>query len=176
MKLYFTSQLVCAKPVRLILLSTNKEDVESRCWRGAMCMHACVWRVYVLALCDSQLHPTSSNKVKRAFISAPDSPPGATGIRVLHTRMNAARAAQQHAAQILRMHWLTAVIKPVCGEQTESFCWIKQNKTSSPYKCSCTCLRARARAAGLTAAVKPPDSFYSQWSRETQLTTWSPPA
>lgn len=60
-------------------------------------MHACVWRVYVLALCDSQLHPTSSNKVKRAFISAPDSPPRATGIKVLHTRM---RAAQQHAAQI----------------------------------------------------------------------------
>lgn len=60
-------------------------------------MHACVWRVYVLALCDSQLHPTSSNKVKRAFISAPDSPPGATGIKVLHTRT---RAAQQHAAQI----------------------------------------------------------------------------
>lgn len=63
-------------------------------------MHACVWRVYVLALCDSQLHPTSSNKVKRAFISAPDSPPRATGITVLHTRTNAARAAQQHAAQI----------------------------------------------------------------------------
>lgn len=63
-------------------------------------MHACVCRVYVLALCDSQLHPTSSNKVKGAFISAPDRPPEATGIKVLHTRINAARAAQQHAAQI----------------------------------------------------------------------------
>lgn len=161
MKLYFTSQLVCAKPVRLILLSTNKEDVESRRWRGAMCMHACVWRVYVLALCDSQLHPTSSNKVKRAFISAPDSPPGATGIRVLHTRMNAARAAQQHAAQILRMHWLTAAIKPVCGEQTESF-YVGLNKTKILLRIS-----ARARVYVLVHVQR---ALQLQWSLPTLFT------
>lgn len=64
-------------------------------------VHACVClESLCIALCDSQLHPTSSNKVKRAFIAAPDSLPEATGIKVLHTRINAARAAQQHAAQI----------------------------------------------------------------------------
>lgn len=129
MKLYFTSQLVCAKPVRLILLSTNKEDVESRCWRGAMCMHACVWRVYVLALCDSRLHPTSSNKVKRAFISAPDSPPGGDGNQSFtHSHECSESRSTTCCTNTLRMHWLTAVIKPVCGEQTESF-YVGLNKT-----------------------------------------------
>lgn len=169
-------------------------------------VHACVC---LESLCISFVWLTaSSDKFQQSqtcFHFSAWQPPGGDGNQSFtHSHECSESRSTTCCTNTLRTHWLTAAIKPVCGEQTESFyvglnktnslkCVIKNDsrklctekvlktaqqvnmRRSSRYKCSCTCLRARARAAGLTAAVKPPDSFYSQWSRETQLTTWSPP-